>query len=104
MRNRFKNQRLAALALIAAKNNMATMAASGRQVARHHGPGISTDDLRVQLNNVITALRIVTAKLDLDAGVTDVNYTALAVDAAIATAPIKNQGQLKQWISRNRRT
>jgi hypothetical protein len=91
MRNRFKNQRLAALAFIAAKNS-ATMALPADKSPDTTVPVISTDDLRVQLNNVITALRIVTAKLDLDAGVTDVNYTALAVDAAIATAPIRIKG------------
>lgn len=91
MRNRFKNQRLAALALIAASTG-ATMAVPVDKSPDTTVPVISTDDLRVQLNNVITALRIVTAKLDLDAGVTDVNYTALAMDAAIATAPIRIKG------------
>lgn len=91
MRNRFKNQRLAALALIAASTG-ATMAVPADKSPDTTVPVISTDDLRVQLNNVITALRIVTAKLDLDAGVTDVNYTALSVDAAIATAPIRIKG------------
>lgn len=42
-----------------------------------------------QLNNVIASQRLITAKLDLDAGVTDTNYAALITDAAIATAPAK---------------
>lgn len=45
------------------------------------------EQLRTQVNNLTAALRIVTAKLDLDATVTDVNYFALSMDAAIATAP-----------------
>lgn len=52
-------------------------------------PGYGTEQIRVQLNNVVAALRIITAKLDLDAGVTDVNYTLLALDATVATAPAK---------------
>lgn len=50
---------------------------------------VAKDEVRQQLNNVISALRIITAKLDLDAGVTDVNYFALSMDAAVATAPRK---------------
>jgi hypothetical protein len=32
----------------------------------------------IQLNNLITAFDVVTAKLDADGGVTDTNYSALA--------------------------
>jgi hypothetical protein len=91
MRFRFHSSRLAALAFLAEKNQL-TMAVPVDKSPDTTVPVISTDDLRVQLNNVITALRIVTAKLDLDAGVTDVNYTALAMDAAIPTAPIRIKG------------
>lgn len=45
--------------------------------------------LRNQINNLVASLRLLTAKLDLDAGVTDSNYNALITDGAIATAPIK---------------
>mgnify|MGYP000488739708 FL=1 len=32
-------------------------------------------DLRILLNSLIDGIRVVTAKLDADAGVTDTNYT-----------------------------
>lgn len=54
-----------------------------------HGTPLRDDQLRVQFNNLVAAVRIIAAKLDLDAGVTDVNYTLLALDAAVATAPKK---------------
>jgi hypothetical protein len=53
------------------------------------GNAPARDDVRIQLNNVIAALRIITAKLDADAGVTDTNYFALSMDSTIATGPAK---------------
>lgn len=59
-------------------------------VAKDLANGVLRDDnIRVQLNNLIAAVRGIAAKLDLDAGVTDVNYFSLWLDAAIATAPVK---------------
>jgi len=54
--------------------------------------GVSPDadiigDIVTQLNNLSASVRLITAKLDLDAGVTDTNYAALVTDSAIATAP-----------------
>jgi hypothetical protein len=46
-------------------------------------------ELVTQHNNLVTALRGIATKLDADATVTDVNYFALWLDAAIATAPKK---------------
>ena len=55
-----------------------------------HAPGTrSGDQMRAELNNVIESLRLLTAKLDLDAGVTDVNYKSLITDTGVATAPSK---------------
>lgn len=45
--------------------------------------------LRNELNNIIASLRLLTAKLDADAGITDTNYNALITDDAISTAPSK---------------
>jgi len=44
--------------------------------------------LRTQVNNLSASLRLLTAKLDADAGVTDTTYGSLITDAAIATAPV----------------
>jgi hypothetical protein len=79
MLRRFKNARLAAIAL-AAVSTKATMAIPADKVPDLTVPNPSTDDIRVQLNNLIAAVRGITAKLDNDAGVTDVNYTALWMD------------------------
>ena len=58
--------------------------------ARPNGLAGSSDAVtREELNNVVDSLRLLTAKLDADAGVTDANYAALITDAAIATAPSK---------------
>jgi len=84
----FKNLALAALAMLAEKNDL-QMAAPADKVPDVTVPITSTDDIRQQMNNVITALRGIAAKLDLDAGVTDVNYFSLWLDAAISTAPVK---------------
>lgn len=46
------------------------------------------DLLRGEFNKLVVQLRVLTAKLDLDAGVTDVNYAAL-VTAADAASPSK---------------
>lgn len=43
--------------------------------------------LRLQVNNLTASLRLLTAKLDADAGVTDEDYDELITDTAIATAP-----------------
>lgn len=45
--------------------------------------------LRTQVNNLVDSFRLLTAKMDLDAGITDSNYNALITDDAIATAPCK---------------
>jgi hypothetical protein len=42
----------------------------------------------VEFNKAVTNLRVLTAKLDLDAGVTDVNYATLVTDSA-ASGPAK---------------
>lgn len=63
------------------------MAAPADVVQTANAP--ARDDVRIQLNNVIAALRIITAKMDADAGITDTNYFALSMDSAIATAPQK---------------
>lgn len=47
------------------------------------------DTILKQINNIVASLRLLTAKLDADAGVTDANYAALITDAAVATAPSK---------------
>lgn len=39
-------------------------------------------EVLIQLNNLITAFDVLTAKLDLDAGVTDTNYAALTTGYA----------------------
>lgn len=43
---------------------------------------------RAEWNKLITNLRVLTAKLDADAGVTDTNYGALVTDSA-ASGPAK---------------
>jgi hypothetical protein len=43
-------------------------------------------EVRAQLNNTIASLRILAAKLDLDAGVTDVNYFTLTCDSALGNS------------------
>jgi hypothetical protein len=87
MRFRFHSLALAVMAARARKQDaqMAVPADVNIDVGGYY----ANDAVRVQLNNAIAALRIICAKLDLDAGVTDVNYTALALDAAVATAPAK---------------
>ncbi len=66
------------------------MAPPADKATRPNGLTDSSDaDQRAQLNNVVTSLRLLTAKLDADAGVTDANYAALITEAAIATAPKK---------------
>lgn len=60
-----------------------------RATAIDRGAGADNSELaetRRQVNNLVTSLRILTAKLDLDAGVTDVNYSTLVIDAALGTA------------------
>jgi hypothetical protein len=64
------------------------MAAPLDKVATPGSPSCS-DDVRQQLNNLITAFRVLTAKMDADAGVTDTNYTALTTDASLAFAPTR---------------
>lgn len=44
--------------------------------------------LRLEFNKLVTNLRVLTAKLDADAGVTDTNYSALVIDSA-ASGPAK---------------
>lgn len=89
MLRRFKNRQLASIAAHAASTK-ATMAIPADASPNLTIAEISTDDIRVQLNNLIGAVRGITAKLDADAGVTDVNYTALWMDAAgNVNAPVK---------------
>jgi hypothetical protein len=91
MRKRMNRLALAHLRAIAERNNM-VMAAPADVSPDLTIPLASADTMRQQINNIIAALRIITAKLDLDAGVTDVNYFALSCDAAVATAPVKIKG------------
>jgi hypothetical protein len=46
--------------------------------------------LRLEFNKLVTNLRVLTAKLDADATVTDTNYAALVTDSA-ASGPAKVQ-------------
>ncbi len=50
-------------------------------------PNAEVDTLRQQLNNVVASLRLLTAKLDSDAGVTDTTYKSLITDTGVTTAP-----------------
>lgn len=50
-------------------------------------PGSDVAALVTQVNNLTASLRLLTAKLDADAGVTDTTYNSLITDGAIATAP-----------------
>lgn len=52
---------------------------SARSVAR---PGEEIEQLRTQLNALITAVRTLATKLDADATVTDTNYFLLTMDSA----------------------
>lgn len=52
-------------------------------------PQSEIEKLRAQVNNLTASIRLLTAKLDADVGVTDTNYNALITDSAIATAPVK---------------
>lgn len=45
--------------------------------------------LRAQVNALTDTVRLLTAKLDVDAGVTDTNYTALLVNNGVGTAPAR---------------
>lgn len=58
-----------------------------------HGGDVAPDgvlsQMQAQINNLVAAMRIVTTKLDADAGVTDTNYFALSCDSAVSTAPAK---------------
>ena len=51
--------------------------------------GSSNAHLITQVTNLVASLRLLTAKLDADVGVTDTNYNALITDSVIATAPAK---------------
>lgn len=46
------------------------------------------DALRVEFNKLVTNFRVLTAKLDADAGVTDTTYGSLVTDSA-ASGPAK---------------
>lgn len=66
------------------------MANPANKTKDQHAPGSKgTDQMRAELNNVIDSLRLLTAKLDADAGVTDTTYRSLITDTGIATAPAK---------------
>jgi hypothetical protein len=60
-----------------------------KKVLNQGSPDSEVDTLRKQLNNLVASFRLLTAKLDADAGVTDANYNALITDDAVATAPAK---------------
>lgn len=63
---------------------------STRATDRGAGVAGELETLRGEFNKLVTNLRVLTAKLDLDAGVTDVNYSALVIDSA-AAGPAKVQ-------------
>lgn len=66
------------------------MAAPADKATRPMGlKGSSNADIITQMGNIAASFRLLTAKLDADAGVTDTDYGALITDAAIATAPVK---------------
>ena len=69
----------------------ASMAAPSDSPIKISGlPENEIEKLRTQLNNTIASFRILAAKLDADAGVTDTNYFALTCDSALgAAAPTK---------------
>lgn len=46
------------------------------------------DTLRQEFNKLVVNLRVLTAKMDADAGITDTNYGVLVTDSA-ATGPAK---------------
>jgi hypothetical protein len=50
--------------------------------------GDELETLRGEFNKLVVNLRVLTAKLDADAGVTDTNYGALVTDSS-ATGPAK---------------
>lgn len=52
-------------------------------------PQSEIEALRLQVSNLAASFRLLTAKMDADAGITDTNYNALITDSAIATAPCK---------------
>ena len=54
------------------------------------GMGGELAHVRAELNKVTTQLRVLTAKLDLDGGVTDTNYAALVTAADAASPAIIN--------------
>lgn len=54
---------------------------------RSSNPGYGLEQMRVQLNNIVASLRLLTRKLDADAGVASTNYRATITDAGIASAP-----------------
>lgn len=69
---------------------MATMAVPADTSVR--GTALPNSDviaLVTEHNNVVATLRLLTAKMDLDAGITDANWNALLTDSAVATAPKK---------------
>lgn len=45
--------------------------------------------LRQQVNKLVDQMRVLTLKLDADAGVTDTTYTALVTDAAGSAARVE---------------
>jgi len=52
------------------------------------GPLSELETLVTVINKLTTQIRVLTAKLDADATVTDINYTALVSDAAATSAPL----------------
>lgn len=53
-------------------------------------PGSDVAQLYTTVNLLVTNLRILTAKLDLDAGVTDTDYKALVTDLGVGPAKLVN--------------
>ena len=69
---------------------MAIPAALTARAQDRVGMGGELATLRAEYNKLVTQLRVLTAKLDLDAGVTDANYAALVTAADAASPAIIN--------------
>lgn len=86
MKRQFFSAPLAAIAVVAERND-ATMAAPAAKAIKIAAlPENEIEQLRTQLNNLLASFRIAMTKLDNDAGVTDVNYFTLTCDAALGAA------------------
>lgn len=52
------------------------------------GPASELETLVTVINKLTNQMRVLTLKLDADAGVTDTNYTALVTDVSATSAPL----------------